>query len=186
MSFNFYGSFQAMENALHDVKAYATSRELGDFVGCAESGAENQRNNICFTQPLGFIHADNLFFQRLGFNLLGIDSTTVIFDLDDNLIALVISIQPNGSARWFSQTGTLCRVFNAVTDRVAHEMSERLGDGVQQAFIKIGVLTAYDQVNLLAALLRDIADHSRKAAEQLLYRDHSNLHYRTLQVIQYA
>ena len=81
-----------MENALHDVKAYATSRELGDFVGCAESGAENQRNNICFTQPLGFIHADNLFFQRLGFNLLGIDSTAVIFDLDDDLIALVISI----------------------------------------------------------------------------------------------
>src|SRR5438874_12767835 len=102
-----------MENALHDVKAYTPSGEFSDFFRCAESGAEDQPKDIRFSQPLSFIHADDLFLQRFGFDFLGIDATAIIFDLDDNLIALVISIQANSSTFWFTQTGALCRVFNA-------------------------------------------------------------------------
>src|SRR5204863_497216 len=83
--------------------------------------------------------------------------TAIIFDLDDHLIALVISIQANSSTFGLTQTGALCRIFNAVTNGIAHQMRRRLGHGVHQAFIKIGILHDDDQIDLFAALPLDFS-----------------------------
>ena len=186
MSFRFYCSLQAMENALYDVQANAPSRDLGDLIGSGESWAKHQPKDICFAQPLGFLRAHHLVFERLGSDLLGIDPTAIIPDLDDYLISLVIGIQPDDSTCWFTQTGALCWVFNAMSDSVAHQVRQWFGDSVKQAFVEIGILPAHHQVNLFAALLCNIADHSRKSAEKLLHWHHSDFHYRALQIIQYA
>src|SRR5438270_5742874 len=160
MGFNFYGSLQAMENALDNIQAYAPSRNLSDFVSGAESGAENQPADLCFAQPVGFLAAQDLFFEGFGLDLFGIDPAAIIPDLDNDLIALVVGIEPDGSPGWLSRTSPLCCVFNAMSDAVAYQMGQWFGDGVQQALIQIGILTAHDQVNLFATLLCNIADHS--------------------------
>ena len=85
----------------------------------------------------------------------------------------------------FSIAAALLRAFDAVPDRVPHQMRERLRDGIQQALVEGGVLPVHNQFDLLATLLSDVPNHAGKAAEQLLDRNHADFHHRALQIIQH-
>ncbi len=73
-----------------------------------------------------------------------------------------------------------------MTDRIANQMGQGLGDDIQKALVQVGVLAAYDQFHVLAALLGNVAHHPGKAAEKLLDRNHADLHHRALQITQHA
>src|SRR5262249_39506737 len=85
-----------------------------------------------------------------------------------------------------SAAHTLFRTLDAVADGIADEVGQRLGDGIEQALVKIGILAAHDEFHILAALFGHIAHHAREPAEEVLHRDHADLHDRTLQVVQHA
>ena len=53
-------------------------------------------------------------------------------------------------------------------------------------FVEIGVLPADVQFDFAPALPRHISHHAREAAEQLVDRNHANLHDRALQIVQHA
>ena len=59
-------------------------------------------------------------------------------------------------------------------DGVSNEVSERLGERIENALIKIGVLTGDFEGNILAAEFGDVANDPREAAEQLLDGNHAN------------
>ena len=72
-----------------------------------------------------------------------------------------------------------------MADGVANQVSQGLGDGVENAFVEIGVLPAEHEFDLAAALPGNVAHHARKAAEQLVHRHHANLHDRALQIVEH-
>ncbi len=74
-------------------------------------------------------------------------------------------MQPDLPSRRLAQAPPLLGRFNAVTDRVPHQMSQRLGDGVENAFIQIGFLSAEFKIHFPLALPRHVANDARKAAE---------------------
>ena len=66
--------------------------------------------------------------------------------------------------------------FNPMAYRVAHDVGKRLGDGIEQGLVNVGLLTAEHEFNLFFATLCNITNHPREPAEQLINRDHANLH----------
>ena len=73
-----------------------------------------------------------------------------------------------------------------MTDRIADQMCERLGDCVEDPFVEVGVLSADRQFHLAPTLACDVAHHAREATEELINGHHANLHDRTLQVVEDA
>ena len=117
-------------------------------VGGAEAGPEDEVERLGFAQPRGFFGRRQSQFDGLGANLLRVDAAAVVGDFDDDLIAVVIGVQPDDALRRLAQFAALFGRLNAVAHRVAHQMGERLGDGVENSFVEIGVLPADDQVRL--------------------------------------
>ena len=103
-------------------------------------------------------------FDGLGANLLRVHAAAIVGDFDDDLIALVIRIQPDDTLRRLAQLAALFGRLDAVTHRVAHQMRERLGDGVENSFVEIGVLPADVELDVAAALPRHVAHHARESA----------------------
>ena len=65
-------------------------------------------------------------------------------------------------------------------------MSQRFRDGIEQALVEGRVLSIQNQVDLLVALLGDVAHHAGEPPEQLLNRNHADFHHRALQIVQHA
>ena len=102
------------------------------------------------------------------------------------MIGLVVSIQANRSRRILACGFALARTLESVAYRVTHNMRERLGNGVEQPFIEIRLLTAQYQTNLFVAFFGRVSHHARKASKQLFDRNHAYLHHRPLQVVEHA
>ena len=113
------GSFQPVQYTLHHVHANPPPRDFGDLLGSAEAGAEDEVEDLSIVQPHDFFAGRHSQFQGLGANLLGVHAAAVVGDFDDDLIALVIRMQPDDPLRRFAQFAALVRRLNAMAHRVA-------------------------------------------------------------------
>ncbi len=179
-------SLEPMQYALHDVQTNAPAGDFGDLIRRAESWTEDEIQNVCFAEPVGLFRLQETSFDGSVLDFLGIDAAPIVTDLDDDLIALVVGLETDGSMSWLAATSTFVGAFNTVSDRVSNQMRHRFGDGVEQALVQGGVLAIQYEFDLLAALLGDVPNHAGKSAEQLLDRHHANLHHRPLQIAQHA
>ncbi len=73
-------------------------------------------------------------------------------------------------------------MIDCIADQVSHWFSQH----IENALIQVSVLAAHDEFDFFAAGLCDVAHHAWEAAEKLLHRDHADLHYRLLQIVQYS
>ena len=176
--------FSRAEHALHYIQSHAAARQFGDLFGGGESRLKDQIQSLGLGQTGGLVG----FQQSLGEgalpDLFRIDAVAVVGDLDDHLVALVISAQPQGTLRPLAGANPLLGGLNAMADGIAHHVGEGLGDRIQNAFVEIGLPAPDRQLDFFAALQPDVAHNAREAAEQLIDRHHANLHDRVLQVIQ--
>src|SRR5579862_4137883 len=165
-----------MQHGLHHVQADAATRDLGDLGGGAESGPEHQSENFSFSQSLRLFRGKETLFDGFGFDFLNINSRAIVGDFNDNLIAVMIRSELDGSTRRLPVSDSLFGALNAMTDGIADEMGHRLGNDIEQTLVEIGLLTLHHQGHFLTALLGYVSHHSGKAPEQLLDRDHANFH----------
>src|SRR5580698_1985798 len=179
-------ALQSMQDALNDIQTDAASRNFCDLIGGTESGAEDEIQNVGLTEPAGFLALEEAAFDGAGLDLLRIDAATIVDDFYDNLISLMVGLEADGSMSRFAGASTFLRAFDAVSNRIANQMRHWLGDGIQKAFVQGSVLSIQNQVDLFVALLGNVPNHTGKSAEQLLDRDHADLHHRALQIVQYS
>ena len=76
--------------------------------------------------------------------------------------------------------------FEAVVERVADEVHERIAERVDHGAVELGVLAHELQVDLLAELGREVAHEPREAQEDGLHGDHPDLHDHRLQGVRRA
>src|SRR6202035_192499 len=91
---------------------------------------------------------------------LRVDAATVVGNFDDDLVPLVIGVQPDDALRRLPKFLALFSRLDAVTHRVAHEMGERFGDGIENSLVEVGVLSAEIKLDFAAALTRNVAHHA--------------------------
>jgi hypothetical protein len=88
-------------------------------------------------------------------------------------VAALRTIVPSGRlpAATRSSTG-----FDAVADRVAHEMENRIHHPLDEELVDLGPLPSQLEAHALAGLARQVADHERHAAEDLADRHQPHAH----------
>ena len=141
-------ALQAMQHALHDIEANAPAGNFGDFIGGAESGPEDKCMDFGSPKRSDSSAVMRPFLDSLVLDSLRIDAAAIVADLDDHLVALVVGREADGSMRRLAGAGALPR-FRCHDDRIANQMRQRLGDGVEKALVQIGVLPADHQFDVL-------------------------------------
>src|SRR5579872_3414937 len=165
MRFHADGGLQAMQDALDDVHPNAAAGDLGDLLGGAEAGAEDEIESLGFGETRGLFGGGKTEFDGFGTDFLRVDAAAIVGDFDDNLVAVVVRVEADASMRRLAQLAALFGGLNAVAHGVAHEMRQRFGDRVENAFVEVGLLPAEDEFDLAAALARDVAHHAGEAPE---------------------
>src|SRR5580704_12303772 len=178
-------ALQAMQDALHDVQTNAAAGNFGDLIRSAESRAEDEIHNVRFAESAGFFRFQQASLDGSCLHFLRVDAAAVVADFHDDLIALMVGLETDGSLRWLACASALFRAFNSVSNCVSYQVRHWFGDGIQQAFVQGSVLTIQNQVDLLVTLLGYVSNHAGKSAEQLLDRHHPDFHHRTLKIIQH-
>src|SRR5580704_11690818 len=181
-----YRALEAMQDALHDVQTNAAAGNFGDLIRSAESRAEDEIHNVRFAEPAGFFPFQQTSFYGSRLDLLRVDAAAVVADFHDDLIALMVSLETDGSLGRFTSASALFGAFNAVSNRIPNQVRHWFGDGIQQALVQGSVLPIQNQIDLLVTLLGHVSNHAGKSPEQLLDRHHPDLHHGTLQIIQHS
>src|SRR5205807_4516818 len=164
---NVNGSLEAVHHRPSYVHADAAARDFGHFLRGAEAGFENQIHNVLLVEALDFFCFDNSLFDGAGANDGQVDAAAVIADFHHHLGALMIGVQINGAPGRLSRREAFFGRANTVIHRVADKMHERLGESVENALVEVGRLTGDFQRDIFSALLGDVANDARKAAEKL-------------------
>ena len=74
---------------------------------------------------------------------------------------------------------------DAVIQRVAHRVRQRILDGLQQALVELRLLALHLQAHAAAQRLREVADDARHLGEDVRDRLHAGLHHRLAKVGSY-
>ncbi len=75
----------------------------------------------------------------------------------------------------------LVGLFEAVVDRFAHEMHERIGQPVDDRLVDFGAFAFRDEFDLLARFARKVVHQAAEAAEEARDRHHAQHHHRIAQ-----
>src|SRR5579871_6939556 len=96
-----------MQDALDDVHANAAAGDLGDLLGGAEAGAEDEIESLGFGETRGLFGSRQPKFDGLGADFLRVDAAAIVGDFDDNLVAVVVRVEADASMRGLAQLATL-------------------------------------------------------------------------------
>ncbi len=132
----------------------------------------------------GFFELDDAAVNSVFANIVEIDAAAIVADLDDDLSALMIGVERNGATSGLSSAKALVGGLDAVINGVADEVSERLGERVQDAFVEVGVFSGNFESDVLSAELGDIAHDARKAAEKLFDGNHADFENAFVQLVE--
>ena len=105
-------------------------------------------------------------------SISGLHPLAVVLDGDDDLAVRVAGTHPQHARGGLAGFPAALRGLQAVVDRVPHEVAERVADLLEDAAVELGLLALDDELDLLAQLIREVANDAREAVEDGLDREH--------------
>ncbi len=112
---------------------------------------------------------------------LGVDAGTVVLNFDADVVAFLLRGQTYVTTARLAGGFAQGRGLDAVVDRVAHQMHQRVGQGFDQITVQFCLGADQFQLHFLGQGARDIASHLGEAREHLADRLHAGAHDRGLQ-----
>ena len=98
------------------------------------------------------------------------------------MVAFLFGRQDHLAAAGLARRFALFRRLDTVVDRVAHQVDQRVGQGLDKVLVEVGFFADQFQVDLFLELASQVANQTREAPEDFLDRLHPGLHDRGLQV----
>ncbi|MNV13292.1 hypothetical protein D3C71_1039260 [compost metagenome] len=98
------------------------------------------------------------------------------------MIAFLLGRQDHLAATGLARGFAFFRRLDTVVDRVAHQVDQRVGQGLDEVLVEVGFFADQFQVDLFLELASQVANQAREAPEDFLDRLHPGLHDRGLQV----
>ncbi len=176
-------ALQRLDVAAHDVHAHAAARQLADALGGREAGAEDQLEQLALGQALDALHA-----ERAGARAHAVerDPGPVVVHFDHHAAGLVTRAQRHAAhgvlAGELAPRGRL----EAMVERVAHHVRERVADGFHQRQVEFGFLALETQTRALAGELGQVAHAAREAPEGRADRHQARLEHDLVQLARQA
>jgi len=98
------------------------------------------------------------------------------------VVAFLFRRQNHFAVTGLARSFTFFRGFDAMVDGVAHQVDQRVGQGLDKVFVEVGFFTHQFQVDLFLELACQVANQARETAEDFLDRLHPGFHHCGLQV----
>jgi len=98
------------------------------------------------------------------------------------MVALLLGRQDHPATARLAGGGTFFRGFATVVDRIAHQVDQRIGQGLDEVFVQVGFFAHQLQADFFFQLPCQVAHQAREAAEDFLDRLHPRFHHGGLQV----
>src|SRR5208283_462761 len=106
-------------------------------------------------------------------NSLGVDAAAVIADGDADLVALLARVDGDFADGIFAGGDALRSALNAVIERVAQDVNERVVDVLDHGFVDLGFLPGDGDLNLFSDLVGEFADQTGKFAKDVVDGHHA-------------
>ena len=151
-----------------DVHADTAPRDGGHLVGGGKAGLEDQRELLALGQVRGLGLVDDPGGDRLLDQFLAVHAAAVVVNVDEDLVARLT--RRDGENADFALAGlqAIGRKLDAVIDRVADDVGQRIADHLDHLAIELDVAPLDIDQHLLAQLGGEVADHARQADKQIL------------------
>ena len=128
---------QLLDGVADDVHADAAAGDVGHLVGGRQPLEEHQRHHVGVAERGGAIGREEAAADRLLAQLVGVEAAAVVADAEDGLRAFVVGRQPDAAARRLAQRAADVRRLEAVTDRVAQHVQQRLAHRVEHLRVEL-------------------------------------------------
>ena len=172
--------------AADNVHADAASGNIGNLLRSREARQEDEADRIRIVETICLLLRNHALLDRLAADLARINARAVIRDHDDDVVPLMPRDETDFTDARLSLFLACIRALNAVVERVAQEVHDRIADLVDNGTIQLGLLTLDREVDLLAEFLGYVAHHSGEAVEHRTDRDHADLHNNILQIARHT
>ena len=181
LGMDLHAAGQLADARLHHVHAHAASGQVAHFRAGGEAGQEHQLQAFVVGHARGRVGIDQALAHRAVADPVGIDAGAVVAHLDRDMVAFLLRGQPHVAAFGLAAGAPRIGRLDAVVDRVAHEVHQRVGERLDQVAVELGVRAADFQLHLLADLPRDVARELGETREHAADRLHARGHHRRLQ-----
>ncbi len=104
------------------------------------------------------------------------EAATIVGYLDDYAAAFVQRVRRNRPKFGLACSDPLCRRRQAVIDRVADQVRQRICDSFDDALVQLRLFAGRFKLNFLADCIAKIANKSRKSSKCMLDREHTDGH----------
>ena len=183
LAINFDGAIELFHVGANDVHAHAAAGNVTDFFREAEAGEEDEVENFAGAHGGELFLGDEAFLDGFFGDAVVVHACAVIFDLDDDVVAFLASFDADRAARRLAALDARGRQFDAVIERIAKEVNERIDDLLGDGFVQLGIFSVDDQLDFLAEGAGEIANHARKAAENGFDGNHASAQAGGLQLV---
>ena len=160
----------------HGVHADAAARDVAGRLRRGEARGEEQLDRAAHVDVRRGVLVDHAEGQGLLGHRLGVDPVAVVADLDDHAAAGVAGGDLDRALARLAGGQPVVGQLEAVVDRVAHEVHERVAERVDHGAVELGLRADQLELDLLAELGREVADQAREAQEDHVDGDHADLH----------
>ncbi len=115
---------------------------------------------------VGLLGRDEAGGPRLADQSFAVDAAAVVGDLDQYLVAGLAGGDPERAGGLLAGLGAQLGRLDAVVDRVADDMGERIADHLDHLAVELDVAAVGFEPDLLAEVGGEVADHARQAREE--------------------
>src|SRR5471030_1449344 len=167
---------------LYHVHAHATAGHVGNFGLGREARGEDQVVALGVGQAVGGVLVHHATLDRDIAQNRRVHAFAVIGDRQQDMVAFLLGRQNHLAIAGLARGFAFFRRFDAVVDGVAHQVDQRVGQGLDQVFVEVGFFTHQFQVDFFLELTSQVANQAWEAAEDFLDRLHPRFHHGGLQV----
>src|SRR5579872_5720030 len=119
-----HSSAQLLHVLSYDIHAYATPGDRRHLLGSGESRLENKVIDFRIQELRA--GRDKTSADSLGEDFFAVQTPAVITHFHDNVARLVSSLERNGRSRVFAGRGTFSGILDAMVERIAQHVHERI------------------------------------------------------------
>ena len=177
---------QAFDGLADRIHAHAPPRQVGDVGGRREPRHENKVDDGVFAHVGDRVGGGQSTLDRRPANPVGVDATTIVLNLDNDMFALAARAQTDCGDRGFPCGRPLGARLNAVIHRVAHDMEQRLEQHLDDRLVGLGLLALDDQPHRLRQQFRHFSHKAREPLEHAAQRKDSQFQHGSLQPVDEA
>src|SRR5208282_332347 len=171
-----HGAADFFHVCFHYIHTDAAAGHVGDLFRGRESGKEDQIENFALRHASRLFGGDDGAFDSLFAEAILAQAGAIVADFDIDLSTFMKGAQDQASASLLASLEADFWKFDAMVDGIAHQMGERILDGLDDGLVEFGLFALHLDAHFLAATESDVAHGSGKLAPDVSDGLHAGLH----------